>query len=207
MELSSALMVREMVERVIELTRIHAIWWELVNKENFGRHSTAISRHDNFFAPTAQALFLSFTVVTHQLFEGRKKVISLVNLTRELETSNPTLQDTLMKDINAHRRLLRKVSIIRSNIYTHRSETLRPAKVFVEVDLAPNEMASIVHLSQRMVVALAVSAGIEDITDMTDELACSEEYAAEDTRRILDALNEWFVAQNRNPHHATISTR
>ena len=193
METSSALLVGEMAERAIELTRIHAIWWELVNMENFDRYSTTIHLHEDFFAPTAHALFQSFTIITHQLFDDRKGVTSLVKLTQELATSNPTLRDKLMRDVNAHQRLLRKVRIIRSNIYAHRSKTMRPVDVFAEENLTPNEMASIVHLSQRMVVALAVSAGIEDITDMTDELARREEYAVEDTRRILDALNEQFV--------------
>lgn len=193
METSSALMVREMVERVIELSRNHAIWWALVNKENFDRYNTTINRHEDFFAAIAQALFQSFTVITHQLFDDRKDVTSLVKLTQELATSNPTLRDKLMRDVNAHLRLLRKVRIIRSNIYAHRSKTMRPVDVFADENLTPTEMASIVQLSQRMVVALAVSAGMEDITDMTDELARREEYAVEDTRRILDALNEQFV--------------
>lgn len=192
MEHPSASMIRDMVERVIELTRGYAIWWTLVDKANFDRYGMTINRHEDFFATTTHALFQNITIITHQLFDKRSGTTSLVNLTRELATSNPALQCKLMKEIEACEPHLRKVRSIRSNVYAHRSKAKCPENIFAEERLTPAEMERIVLLSQRLVVALAISAGMEDITDIKDELKRREEYACEDTQLIMEALNQQF---------------
>ena len=83
--------VREMVERVIELSRSYAIWWELVEKANFERFSQVIGNHDDFFAATTHSLFQGFTVITYQLFETRKDTTSLRTLVNSLASTDPAL--------------------------------------------------------------------------------------------------------------------
>jgi hypothetical protein len=54
--------IRELIERTIELSWCHAIWWELVNRKNFDRYEQLIQNHEDYFAATTHSLFQSVAI-------------------------------------------------------------------------------------------------------------------------------------------------
>lgn len=59
--------VREMNERVTELSQSHAILWVLQDSENFKLYSEVFRFHRDYFYPTVSSLFQGFCVITYLL--------------------------------------------------------------------------------------------------------------------------------------------
>lgn len=181
--------VREMIERVTELSRSFSVWWTLVNKSNFARYSSAINDHLDFFETTSHSLFQGFSVLAYQLFELRHDTNSISGLVKSLGPSHAALKQKLSDEIAAKRPLLGKVFTIRNNIYAHRNSRQPPEDFFSAVGLSANEMREIVLFAQDVVSTLAEVAGIDTKSELEAEFKNREMFACEDTRFILEALN------------------
>ena len=181
--------VREMIERVIELSRSYSVWWTLVNRENFEKYSQAIEDHKDYFETTSHSLFQGFSVITYQLFETRSDTINIPSLVKELAPSNPSLSSALSASVNAMRPLLGKAFAIRNNVYGHRTKKQPPEDVFAAAGITSDEMRTIVLLAQDLVSTLGEIAGVETKNELLEEIKNREDYAAEDTRLILEALS------------------
>lgn len=186
----NALAVREMIERVIELTRTYAIWWQLVEKSNFDRYSRVIESHEDFFAATTHSLFQGFIVIACLLFEKKENTISLRSLVDVLAFTDSTSAQRLQTDIEGKWHLLKKVIPIRGNVYAHRNKFRPPEAFFNAAGLTSNEMREILDLARDVVSALAESAGIEPRADIEEEIRRREENSREDTQRIMEALEK-----------------
>src|SRR2546421_3516104 len=101
--------VREMNERVIELSRSHAILWVFIDPGNCKRYSKVIHDHQDFFQAIASSLFQGFCVITYQLFDKKRSdVKSLPSLINYLSSLNLGLKRQLKSNIDAERLLLDK---------------------------------------------------------------------------------------------------
>src|SRR5260221_4130649 len=85
--------IPETISDVIEFTWSYAIWWELVNKENFQRYSKAREAYPNFFQAMIGSFQQGLCVITHRLFDEGKnnKIQSLPKLINHLKSSNSSL--------------------------------------------------------------------------------------------------------------------
>ena len=184
------LAVRQMIERVIELTRTYAIWWQIVEKSNLDRYSMVIESHEDFFTATTHSLFQGFTIVACQLFEKKENTISLRSLVDVLALTDSTSAQRLETDIKGKWHLIKKVIQIRGNVYAHRNKIRPPETLFSEVGLTSNEMREILDLARDVVSSLAESAGIEPRADIEEKIRRREEYSREDARRIMEALEK-----------------
>lgn len=182
--------VREMIERVIELSRIYAIWWTLVNKENFEKYSKVIDSHMDFFEATTHSLFQGFSVITYQLFERRKDTTSIPSLIEDLMSSDPALGQQLRLAVDARKTLLGKVFAIRGKVYAHRNKSQPPESVFAAAGLSANEMQSVVAFAQDVVAILGEVAGVDAKAELEADIKLREDFSAEDTRLIMDALQK-----------------
>ena len=182
--------VREMIERVIELSRSYAIWWELVEKSNFERFAQVIDNHEDFFAATTHSLFQGFTVITYQLFEKRKDTTSLRSLIDTLASSDPALARNLQSTIDSKLPLLKKAFSIRGNVYAHRNKSQTPEAFFAAAGLSSNQMREILDLARNIVCTFAESANVEPRAELEEEIRLREEYSRDDTRLIMQALEK-----------------
>lgn len=179
-----------MIERVIELSRSYAIWWQLVEKSNRDRFSQVIENHDDFFAATTHSLFQGFTVITYQLFERSKKTTSLRSLVDALALTDPTLAQKLQTNIEAMLPVLNKAFSIRGNVYGHRNKSKSPEAFFAAADLTSNQMREILDLARDVVSALAESANVGAREEIVEEIRLREECSRDDTRFIMEALEK-----------------
>lgn len=182
--------VREMFERVIELSRSYAIWRELVSKENFALYAKIIDDHQDFFSATTHSLFQGFSVIAYQLFERRKNTTSIPGLIESFARSHPRIAQQLNETIDATRPLLGKIFSIRSNVYAHRNRLQPPEDFFAAAGLTPTEMETVVRFAQGMIAAIAEVEDVETKADIEVELRLREQYSREDTRRIMETLQK-----------------
>lgn len=182
--------VREMIERVIELSRSYAIWWTLVNKQNFEKYGEVINNHADFFEATTHSLFQGFSVITYQLFETRRDTTSIPRLIEDLASSDPALAQQLKVAVDAKKPLLGKVFAIRGNVYAHRNKSQTPESVFAAAGLSANEMQTVVAFAQDVVATLGEAAGVDAKVKLAVDIKLREDFSAEDTRLIMEALQK-----------------
>jgi hypothetical protein len=181
----------EMRDRVVELTRSHAVLWMLWNKKNCKRYASVIENHQDFFQAIASSLFQGFCVITYQIFDKRGDVKSLHELISYLSSLNPKLEGQLKSDINSQKPLLDKFFSYRNKIYGHRDKSKRPWEIFgvQSKSRLKNEMKAIVNLAQKITSALAEAAGLPK-DEFVENFRLRKKYASYGAREILKALEK-----------------
>jgi len=189
--------VVEMKDRVVELTRSHAILWVLWDTENNKRYSPVIESHQDYFQGIGSSLFQGFCVITYQLFDKRNDVKSMQDLISYLSSLNPKLEHQLKSNINSQKPLLDKFFSYRNNIFAHRNKAKRPWAVFGQQSKTriKCEMKAVVDLAQEIISALAETAGL-DKADFKEIFRLRAEYAA-------DGANQVFMALEKVSPHTT----
>lgn len=193
--------VREMNDRVIELSRSHAILWVFWDSENNRHYSDVIRDHHDFFYAIGSSLFQGFCVITYQLFDKRGDVKSLPELIGYLSSLDQKLEGRLKSNIDSQRPLLDKYFSYRHKIYAHRDKSKRPWEVFGNQSKTrvKSEMKAIVDLAQGLISALAEAAGIGK-DELSENLRLREENAGVDAHEVLEALEKVrlsFIAKGK----------
>lgn len=185
--------VREVIERVIELSRSYAIWWTLVNKQNFEKYNKVIDSHADFFEATIHSLFQGFSVITYQLFERRRDTTSIPRLIEDLTSSDPALAEQLKVAIDAKKALLIKIFEVRCKVYAHRNKSKPPESVFADAGLSANEMQSVVAFARDVIATLGQTAGVDTKAELDAEIKRREDFSAEDTLLVMEALQKYAL--------------
>lgn len=175
---------------MIELSRSHAIWWEIVQTSNSDRFSQTISDHEDYFATVTQSLFAQFIVIAYQLFERRKDTISLRTLVDDLEATDTVLASELRAAIDDKLSLTKKAFSIRNKVYAHRNRLQTPEAVFATAGLSPDSMREIIDLARDVICALAEAANVETKAELEEEIRLREKCSREDTHLIMQALTK-----------------
>ena len=182
--------IRELIERTIELSRCHAIWWELVNRTNFDRYEQLIQNHEDYFAATTHALFQSVAVISYQLFERRSDTKSILSVIETMRDSHPDLMNALTAKIGSAKPLLGKLYALRNKVYAHRSKLKSPEQIFAEIGLTPDEMNTALLFVRGVVSSLAEAAGEISSADLDEEFELRVMCSREDTQLIMQALEK-----------------
>lgn len=184
----SADAVSEMVERVVELSRSYAIWWELQKKPNTKRYAATFQDHQDFFGAIVHSLLQGFCVIAYQLFERRNDTKSIRSLLDDLSLTDSVLAAQLRAQVDARKSLLGKVFSIRGNVYAHRNKTQTPHTAFAAAKLTPKEMRAIVHLAQNTVTSLAAAADLGSKVEIKCDIRRRQAFAILDTRKVMRVL-------------------
>ena len=188
--------VREMNERVTELSRSNAILWVLQDTKNYNHYNKVFHNRPDFFNAIASSLHQGFCVITYQLFDNKRNdVKSLPSLINYLSSLDPALERELKSNIDVQQALLDKYFAYRHKIYAHRDKAKSPSDIFGEVakPLAKREMEAIVRLARNTVSALSGASGVNKKTKMSKAIRLRENRAREDTMLILKALDKQLL--------------
>ena len=182
--------IRETISDVIAYTWSYAIWWELVKKENIQRYIKAAQTYPNFYQAIVGSFEQGICVTTHRLFdEGKnKKILSLPKLVNQLKASNVSLAKRLQDLLDAEKENIKSVVLVRHGVYAHRNKSQCPQNVYSAAKITPRKIKSLVYLSQKIIVALAESAEIENKDFLTDNFNHCERDVQDETHLILQSI-------------------
>jgi len=185
--------VREINERVIELSRSYAIFWVFIS--SYKRYSKVIDDHRDFFDSIASSLLQGFCVITYQLFDKRADVKSLPRILNYVASFDPALEQRLRMNIDAQTPLLERFFSYRHKIYAHRDKAKSPWEVFGSMPKTrlKREMKTIVGLSRDTICALAGVSGVRKKATMSQAIRLRENHARWDAKEILRALEKSCV--------------
>jgi hypothetical protein len=182
--------VRELNERVTELSRNYAIFWVFLAPENCKRYSKVIEDHRDFFDAIASSLLQGFCVITYQLFDKRGDVKSLPALINYLTSLKPVLEQQLKRSVDSQKPLLDKFFSFRHKIYAHRDKSKAPWEIFGTQSKTrlKSEMKAIVQLAQEIIGALAEASGVAKRNKMVKNIRHRQNHAGWDAHEILKTL-------------------
>jgi len=181
--------VRELIERVIALSRSFTIWWELHHVKTKANYAHAVDQYSDFFRATADAHYISFFVISYQLFEPKHAVSTLPSTLGEFEGNPARSLARANRILVSLKPILRKVFQIRSEVYAHRSIRRTPEHAFAQVKLTALEMRRIVRGAQIIVAQLAKASNVGSATSIAQTIRQRENYSLEDLRLIAKALH------------------
>lgn len=180
--------IQDIKGQVTELTWSYAIWWELSYVQNRTRFKAVLQAYPNFFEAVRLSMEQGFCVTTYRLFDKEARATSLIKLIQNLKKSDEMLAQQLGSRIDANKELLKKIQIIRQNVYGHRNEKLSPKDAYQKARLKPNEMKAILLLVQETAAALAEAAGTQSKDSSLDRFHHCESDAKDEATLILQAL-------------------
>ncbi len=180
--------IQDIKGQVIELTWSYVIWWELSYKENRARFKEVLQTYPNYFEAVRRSMEQGFCVTAYRLFDMDGRVTSLLKLAQNLKNSDGVLAQQLTSRIDAHKTLLKKIQLIRQNVYGHRNEKLSPTDAYKKVKIKPTEMKTILLLVQETAAALAEAAGVQSKDSLLERFRHCESNAKDEAIHILQVL-------------------
>jgi len=181
--------IDERLERAAQLivrSRIFLdIWFYFESKDTRPAIIDTMNRFSEFFRFDPHAHFVAFIVHIAALFEKRRDTINLPDLARELKQSN-LISAQAAADIRAllcqADQLAPKVTILRSNLFAHRSATLSYDGAFKKAAITPGQMRDLTEIALKIVNQLLSARGLGDHSFNT--------LARDDAEAMLKALKE-----------------
>lgn len=140
------------------------IWRYLDDRETLRVAIDTMERFSEFFRFAPHAHFVAFVVHIAALFEKRKRndTINLPSLAEEMKAKklvsikDAADVDTLLKEAQP---LVTKVTILRNNLFAHRSATLSYAAAFRMAKLKPDQLLTLTEIALTIANRLLAARG------------------------------------------------
>jgi hypothetical protein len=161
--------IEERLERAGQLvvrSRIfYDIWFFFESAEARPVIIEVMRRFNEFFRFDPHAHFVAFVVHMAALFEKRRDTINLPSLLKEMKTANLIpAQDAAEVDalLAQAKDVASKVTILRSNLFAHRSATLSYDDAFKKANVTANQLRELTEIALKVANRLLLVRGLRD---------------------------------------------
>lgn len=159
------------------------IWWLYKEKENRKRFVDTLNSYPLFFQTSLHAHFLATIIALYRLYETRSDTINmhqLINLLKK-EGTIPIEEIQLFEsEIQEIKPLWVKVTIIRNNLFGHKSNALDNEDIWKLASVTPNEIKNLIDNSKRI---------LNEMTNLWNKSSHAFNLSAtEDTLQLLEDL-------------------
>lgn len=180
--------IRELIERGIELVRSYAIFMELSDARI--KDTSGFRDHVDFFEATANAHLQSFFIIICLLYDKRRGVKSIPNLTGRFLERHPKTVKRLRQQIADNASLLNKLRDVRGSVFAHRNGSESPKEVLSRNKLPKGYLKKVINLTTRHLSTLGALTGIDTQRELRSEFSRREQYARDDARLVLNAASK-----------------
>jgi len=146
--------VRELRNAVIVAELNYEIWWIYKEKQNRKRFVDILNAYPLFFQTSLHAHFVAMIAALYRLFETRNDTINIPQLVGffENEGSFPHKEIQRFKsEIKKIKPLWTKVSILRNNLFGHKSNALDNDDIWKKARVTPNDFKKLIDESKRVI--------------------------------------------------------
>lgn len=169
---------KELTDTLVVASLNYDIWWVYREKNNREQYLDILKRYPRFFQTSIHAHFAALVIALYRLFDC-SSTCNIPDLFKSLTDENalePNTLNRIEENLSEAKRLWKKITIIRNNVFAHRSNEYSVEEFFKKAHITPDEMKRLMELSNIL---------INDITNITyfNDLS-----ATEDTKRLLDDL-------------------
>jgi hypothetical protein len=159
----------------------YEIWWVYKGETRPGIIDI-MNRYVDFFRFDEHAHFVALIMYLGQIFERRRKVISLPSVVDQatLEGVDARALDAARKLLDDARPIWQKTVVLRSNLFAHRSASVSYAEAFTKAQLKPDELRDLTQFGLAVVNTLAAAVQIDGFEFVS--------HSREDMLRLMGAL-------------------
>jgi len=150
-----------LVQLVLRARCFFDFWWVYEGAPTRSKNLDAMNQYSEFFRFDTHAQQVAYTIYLCQLFESKPKTLNISSVLREakargLAQSNIASVEQLLKEAEP---IARKLVIIRSNLFAHRSLSLDYKTAFDKAAITPNEIRRLCDIALEAVNSLSVALG------------------------------------------------
>jgi len=145
--------VQELQHAVTVAGLNYEIWWVYKEKESRKRFVATLNTYPLFFQTSIHAHFVAMIVSLYRLYETRKDTVNLPQLLRLLRDHGTIpIQDIkrMESEVKQMKPLWTKVSVLRNNIFGHKSNVLDYDGVWKKASVTPNQFKKLIDESKRI---------------------------------------------------------
>ena len=132
----------------------YEIWWFYKEKDNRKKFVDTLRIYKPFFEISLHAHFVAMIIAIYKLFETRSDTVNmhqLIGLLKEEEGVIPQRKiQKIESKIKEIKPLWIKVSILRNNLFGHRSNTLDFEEIWNEAEITPNKLKKLIDESKKI---------------------------------------------------------
>lgn len=187
----------EVISQVVARARIYFdIWWVYEGAATKQAYLGTMNEYSEFFRFDSHAHFVSMVLYLGQLFETRHDTLNLASMVKEAEQSAETSHDEVVAaagEFAAAKVLATKVTILRSNLFAHRSSSLSYADVFRKAEITPDQLRELTEAALAVINRLRRAVGKED-----------KSFHALSREDVVDVLETLKVAPKAVPPNHTL---
>lgn len=141
------------------------IWWFYERSDIPERVFDTMNDYSEFVRFDNHAHFVAFIIHIDNLFSPRRDTVNLPKLVSELATLAPANAVANANVLLAQVQIIApKVSILRNNLFAHRSATLSYTEAFQKASISHNELRDLTEIALQIVNCLLVARGCNEQT-------------------------------------------
>ena len=136
-----------------EVQLFFSVWRAFTNPQNLATFEPTIQRYPLFFDSVDRATFAGVIVALYRIYDGRPKSKSLRQLYADANSLNIMAPQIAQRAADLEldiQNTWKKVCILRSNVFGHRSAKLSPDLAFEKAGLTPDDLAAMIKNGQRL---------------------------------------------------------
>jgi len=174
--------IKELQQAITVSELNYEIWWVYKAKESRKRYEDILYKYPIFFKMSLHAHFVAMLVSLYRLYETRTDTINLPQLMKLIKDEGSIPQQELKlieKDIFNLKPLWNKVSVLRNNLFAHRSKSLDPSSIWKQAQVTPIQFKKIINESKSI---------LNRITSLRNR--SSHAFNLSSTKDILNLLND-----------------
>lgn len=143
----------DILDELRETQQFFSVWRAFTNPENLAAFETTVDRYPLFFDSVVRANFSGVIVALYRIYDGDSRSKSLRQLyadSKSLDIFEPKIAQKAADLELGIQNTWKKVCILRSNVFGHRSAKLSPELAFEKADLTPDDLAAMIKSGQQL---------------------------------------------------------
>ncbi len=145
--------LNELSDDLKDASLSYDMWRELTDANNMDDFKEVLHEHSFFFQTIIHANLVTFIITLYRLFENKNNTINIPNFISEIYESKSlpdSINNRIMKYVDEITDTWKKICILRSNVFGHKSRKLNPESAFVKAEITPDQMEKIISDMQDL---------------------------------------------------------
>jgi len=166
------------------------VWWIYVNKDDRLKYFRVQFHYKEFFETIGRANITTVIIELYKLFDKSNKALSLNKIIKDAQRINIIDKkdfDKLREIMRQAESLWKKIAILRSNLFAHRSKIDTKKEIYRIANITPNQIKELTELGLEILNYIMVKSGKRERQ--------FEAFIVRDTYNVFDGLKLVYKSQ------------
>ncbi len=145
--------INELRGTIIVAVHNYEIWWTYKEKETRGKYLDTMNQYTSFFQTSIHAHFVALLIALYRMYETRKDTVNISGLIKLLKKEGKLSKSVIKgfhQQYNDAHKIWVKVSILRNNVFAHRSNKYSIEEIFEKAGVTYDEFIDLIEKSKTL---------------------------------------------------------